>query len=86
MPCHCVWTESEIALVESVTDRIWEAIERARAEAARRDSDARLAAAFESVPVGLAAIDMNGAALIANAEYRRFLPNGVIPSRDPARP
>jgi PAS domain S-box-containing protein len=46
------------------------------------DSQARLAAAFETVPVGVAVIDLSGVAIIANAEFRRFLPNGTIPSRD----
>lgn len=58
---------------------------RTRADLALRESEARLAAAFESVPVGVAAIDLSGAAVIANAEYRRFLPSGLIPSRDPER-
>jgi PAS domain S-box-containing protein len=59
--------------------------DRKRAEAALRASEARLAAAFESVPVGAAVVDLNGTAVISNTEYRRFLPTGVIPSRDPAR-
>lgn len=58
--------------------------ERKRAEMALRESEARLAAAFESVPVGIAVIGMDGAASISNESYRRFLPTGVIPSRDPA--
>lgn len=35
------WTPGEIALVEEVTERTWAAMERARAEAALRESDAR---------------------------------------------
>lgn len=53
------------------------------AQAALRESEARLAAAFESVPAGLAVLDLSGRAVIANAEFRRFLPTGVVPSRDP---
>lgn len=75
----------EIELVREVAERTWAAVERARAEAALRDSETRLAAAFESVPAGLAVIGRDGKAVTANAEYRRFLPNGVIPSRDPER-
>lgn len=56
-----------------------------RLQAASRESEARLLAAFESVPVGVAVMDGSGAALVSNAEFRRFLPTGVIPSRDPAR-
>ncbi|MGH1571046.1 PAS domain S-box protein [Methylobacterium sp. P31] len=59
--------------------------ERRQADEALRQRKAQLAAAFESVPVGIAVIDTDGKATIANAEYRRFLPTGVIPSRDPER-
>lgn len=64
------------ALYEDIT-------ERKRADAALRESEARLTAAFESVPVGIAVIDLSGRVQIANAEYLRFLPRGLIPSRDP---
>ncbi len=79
------WTSNEIALVEEVSERAWAAVERAHAEAALRESEARLAAAFESVSVGAAVVDLTGSAVVANAAYRRFLPTGVIPSRDPER-
>lgn len=79
------WTKDEVALVVDVAERTWAAVERGRAEEALRGSEARLAAAFESVPAGLAVVDLNGRAVIANAEFRRFLPTGVIPSRDPDR-
>jgi PAS domain S-box-containing protein len=59
--------------------------ERKRAEAALRESEARLTAAFESVPVGLAVIDPSGEVVIANPEYLRFLPARLIPSRDSER-
>lgn len=53
------------------------------AEEALRESEARLKAAFESVPAGLAVLDLDGRAVIANAEFRRFLPSALVPSRDP---
>ena len=55
------------------------------AEAALRESEARLSAAFESVPAGIAVIDTAGRTVIANSLYRGFLPKGLIPSRDPER-
>lgn len=79
------WTATEIALVEETAERLWGAIERGLAEAALRESEARLAAAFESVPVGLAVIGMDGKIVTANEEYRRYLPSGLIPSRDPTQ-
>lgn len=79
------WTSSEIQLVEEVGERTWAAVERARAEAALRESEARLAAAFESVPAGIAVFGPDGKVVLGNEEYRRFLPTGIIPSRDPKR-
>jgi len=38
------WTQGEIALIEEATERIWAAVERARAEASLRESEAELAA------------------------------------------
>lgn len=79
------WSSEEEALVREVAERTWAAVERARAEAAARESEARLTAAFESVPVGTAVLDLTGSIVVANAEFRSFLPSGVIPSRDPER-
>lgn len=67
-----------VALFEDIT-------ERKQAEAALRESEARLSVVLESVPAGIAAIDTEGRTIVANASYRRFLPTGVIPSRDPRR-
>lgn len=52
---------------------------------AARQSEARLAAAFESVPVGVAVISTDGTVAICNQEFRPFLASGVIPSRDTER-
>lgn len=57
--------------------------ERKASEERLRESEARLAAAFESVPVGVAVVDLRGSAVIANNHSRWFLPSGYIPSRDP---
>ncbi|MFN8473688.1 MAG: chemotaxis protein CheB [Anaerolineae bacterium] len=59
--------------------------ERKRAEEALRASEARLAIVFESLPVGVGLLDTQGVLLLANQEMRRFLPTGVMPSRDDAR-
>lgn len=79
------WTSGELPLVRDTAERTWTAVERAWAEEGLRESQARLVAAFESVPLGAAVIDMSGATVVANAEFRRFLPIDVIPSRDPVR-
>jgi PAS domain S-box-containing protein len=54
-------------------------------EAAMRESQARLSAAFESVPAGIAVIGNDAKVLLANAEFDRFMPTGLMPSRDPER-
>jgi PAS domain S-box-containing protein len=79
------WTEEEVALVEETAERTWAAVERARAQAAQRQSERRLAAVFESLPLGVGLVDTQGSLLLANPEMRRFMPDGVIPSCDEAR-
>ncbi|WP_216322464.1 PAS domain S-box protein [Deinococcus aestuarii] len=46
------WTPGEIALLEEVTERTWSAMERARAQAALRASEARYRTIFDSVDEG----------------------------------
>ncbi len=58
---------------------------RKEAEAHLRESEARLAAMFESLPVGVGVMAMNGTLVLANPAMHRFLPTGIIPSRDPAQ-
>lgn len=50
---------------------------------ALRTSEARLRAAIDHVPAGVAILDIAGNFVVANEEYRRFLPAGTMPSRDP---
>ena len=47
-----VWTPDEIALVEEVAERTWAAIERARAEAALRESEDKYRSLFTSIDNG----------------------------------
>ncbi|MDQ6634061.1 MAG: GAF domain-containing protein [Gemmatimonadota bacterium] len=46
------WTPEELALLQVVATRTWEAVERARAEAALRESEARLRLALEVAELG----------------------------------
>ncbi|MCD8488815.1 MAG: PAS domain S-box protein [Desertifilum sp.] len=46
------WTADEIALTEEVAERTWAAVERARAEAALRESEAKYRKLFESLDEG----------------------------------
>jgi PAS domain S-box-containing protein len=74
----------EIEFLRETAERTWLAIEGAEARAALRASETRLTAALESVPVGVAVLNEQGRIAIANTEYRQFLPEGVMPSQDPA--
>jgi len=51
------WSPAEVGLIEEMSARIWEAVERARAEAALRDNEARLRSLFEGVPSAVFACD-----------------------------
>ena len=54
----------------------------AMAQARIDESDARLAAVFEALPVGVLVTDAEGRTVRTNEEMARFLPNGLMPSRD----
>ena len=79
------WSDAEIGLAEETAERTWAAVERALAEAALRESEARLAAALEALPVGIGVIDADGKYILSNQEMDRFMPARVMPSRDEAR-
>ncbi|WP_426216356.1 PAS domain-containing protein [Methylobacterium sp. NFXW15] len=68
-----VWTTAEGNLIREVGERVKAAIERARAEVALRDSEARLSAIFACAPVGLSEVDAEGRFLRVNSEMCRIL-------------
>ncbi|MGI3900672.1 MAG: response regulator [Janthinobacterium lividum] len=63
------WRHEEIDLIEGVAARIWDAAERARAEAALRDSEAHLTGIFHQTGAGFAEIDRDGRFLAVNARF-----------------
>ncbi|MCC2970416.1 CheR family methyltransferase [Massilia sp. IC2-476] len=76
----------------TTTDRIAGAVmsffdvtERKRGEQAQRVNDARLAALFESMPVGVGVFNREGDITMFNQALHRYLPTSRMPSRDPAR-
>ena len=71
--------------VHTAVETTGRVLEARRAEAARRASDARLSAVFDSLPVGVAVTDTEGAVVLANDALRRYVPAGFMPSRDAAR-
>lgn len=67
------WDATEIRLAEAVAQRAWASVERTRAEAAMRESEAlaraqadELAAIYASAPVGLCVLDREGRYLRIN--------------------
>jgi PAS domain S-box-containing protein len=63
------WTTSDIVLVKEVAERIWDAVERARAVEALQISDARLRALFSQMVGGVAETDLAGRFLAVNRRY-----------------
>lgn len=52
------WSTAEVELVEDVAERTWAAVERARSETARRDSEARYRRLFDAIDQGFCVIEM----------------------------
>jgi PAS domain S-box-containing protein len=48
-----VWTKPEVELIRNVAERVWEAVERARAEAALREREQRLRLALDASMAGV---------------------------------
>jgi two-component system CheB/CheR fusion protein len=59
--------------------------QRKRDEELIRESAARLHTMFESLPVGVGVYASSGAVLMANRIMHRYLPTGLMPSRDQGR-
>ena len=60
-------------------------LEARRADQARRASDARLSALFDSLPVGVGVSDASGAIVLANDAMEHYLPTRRLPSLDEER-
>lgn len=76
------WRTGEIALVRETAERTWAAVERARAESALREGERRLSVLFETLPVGVGLVSPTGVIVMANQQFRRYTPTGIVPSRD----
>ena len=63
------WTADDVALIEAVAARIWDAAERARAEAALRDSEAHLSGIFHQTGAGFAEVAVDGRFLSVNDRF-----------------
>jgi len=63
------WSGDEIAVVQEVAERAWGSVERARAEAARREGDERLRRMLQIPTVGIVHFDPDGAIVQANDAF-----------------
>jgi PAS domain S-box-containing protein len=63
------WTADEIALVREVADQTWDAVERARAELALRESESRFRAVWEATSDAISLSGPDGIVLVANPAY-----------------
>lgn len=61
-----IWQPRELTLAREVAERSWATLERARAEAELRSSQAMLAAFMENAPVGMYVKDAEGRYILAN--------------------
>jgi PAS domain S-box-containing protein len=55
-----------------------------RAEEALRESEAKLSAVIEQLPIGVALINNDGQSILSNTSYQRYVPR-CVPSKDPER-
>lgn len=72
-----IWTVDEIALIEDTAERTWAAVERARAEQARQQSEQRLRIALDSAQ--MAAWDWNVTAGTVKWNEQHYLLLGLVP-------
>ncbi len=67
------WSSDEVALIEEVAARTWDAVQRAQAQAAQRESEAYVRLLLESTAEGLYAVDPTGTTLFCNRAFVRML-------------
>ena len=63
------WRDEEAALLRDIADRVWSMLEKARAEARLRESEALLAAFMENAPLGMHLKDRDGRYVRVNPEF-----------------
>ena len=67
------WKTEEISLLHETGERTWAAVERARAEVALRDSEARFRSVYEHAGTGIAIADLDGGFVQCNPAFCAML-------------
>ncbi|NBJ10116.1 HWE histidine kinase domain-containing protein [Microvirga arsenatis] len=82
-----LWNENEVKLIEDVAERTWEAVERARAQTALRESEGRLRLALDAGRMAVWEHDTASDRITASQELNRLLgyPPDVEVSLDDVR-
>ncbi|HET7586875.1 MAG TPA: PAS domain-containing protein [Gammaproteobacteria bacterium] len=78
------WSDEEVALVEEVADRTWEAVERARAEKALRRSEQLQRLAIEAGEIGTWDLNLESGESTISAQMAKLMEFGARPMRIPA--
>jgi signal transduction histidine kinase/GAF domain-containing protein/CheY-like chemotaxis protein len=72
------WRPDEIALVEAIAERTWEAVERARAEAALRDGEKNYRSLFNAMDQGFAVLELVRDAEGQAVDFRWIMSNHAL--------
>ncbi|MAK82109.1 PAS domain-containing protein [Phenylobacterium sp.] len=65
-----LWSAEDVALIEEVAARTWDAVERGRAEAALRESEVRYRTLFENIDSGFCVVEVDLSHPTRQVDYR----------------
>jgi PAS domain S-box-containing protein len=71
--------------IEGAVMSFFDITARKLAEDIRQAAEARMSTMFDSLPVAVCVMDADGTMVLSNRIMQRYLPTGIMPSRDPER-